>query len=114
MCPTCLGRVCLDPLALADIVRSLRRSRARLAVLVALGELEVATSSEIAVRARISHRHVEGVMIGNMPEFRPAMSLVGLGLVVPRMSHLGHSFGLSAMGRGVLARLEQRELPRFT
>jgi len=52
-------------------------------------------------------------MIGRLPEFRPAMSLVALGLVTPRLSHLGAAFEITTKGRLVLAMMANRELPRL-
>lgn len=102
----------MDPLDLSDVVRSLRRSRGRVAALVALGELDVASPAELAARAGLSPRHILGIMIGQMPGFAPRSSLVALGLATPRLTRHGAAFGITPKGRAVLAALPRREVPR--
>lgn len=102
----------MDLLDLAIIVRSLRRSRGRSSSFAALVDLGVASPAELAARAGMSRKHVKGVMIGAMPGFQPALSLVALGLAVPRLTRHGVAFAATEKARVVLAALERREVPR--
>lgn len=104
-----LGRVVsIHPLEFADVLRSLRRSRARRDAFWSLLALKIASPEELAEHAGFSVEHVRGVMIGDMPGFRPEASLVALGLASPRLTRLGPAFASTRKAEVVGAMLVSR------
>jgi len=101
----------IDPFDLARIVRALRRSRARRAALRALLELRVASSPELAARARVGRADVEGALVGRMPRYRPRLSLASLGLATPCPTQEGVVFAATDKALALASVLSEREIP---
>ncbi|HUR69153.1 MAG TPA: archaellum operon transcriptional activator EarA family protein [Candidatus Thermoplasmatota archaeon] len=95
---------------LDDIVRSFRRSRDRVSVFLACMALGRAPVPEIAARSGVEPTRVLAVMEGQLPWFKPAYSLVQLGLMVPMTTAHGPSYEPTRAAAGVLDALRARAL----
>lgn len=84
---------------LLDIARSLRRSHGRRRVLLALHELERATLAQLAEHARMETKRVHAVLHGQLPGFRPELSLLALGLATTEHAVEGASYAITARGQ---------------
>lgn len=91
---------------LLEIGRSMRRSYARRAVLCALDELGTAHAARIAERSRQTAQRVHAVLHGNLPGFRPDLSLLALELVRTAGGE-GSVYEITARGRLVVKSLQR-------
>jgi DNA-binding MarR family transcriptional regulator len=92
----------------SPLLLSLRRSRNRLRVLRAAGELGSATVAQLARRAGIPLNAVWPAIFGDDEGYRRDLSLSRLELVRVRLTRLGDVIEITEHGREVLALLEER------
>lgn len=88
----------MDPIPAAH-EKSLRRSRVRLHVLLALSSLGEAYVGQISRLRGIPWGRVKACLLGKPPGYRVELSLVGLGLVKERRSRAGTMFVITTAGR---------------
>lgn len=76
----------------ADAERSIRRSRVRARVLVMLCSMGEGYVASIARAAGVEWRRCAGALTGRMPDYRPELGLVALGLVEERRTANGRLY----------------------
>ena len=98
---------------LLDIRYSLRRSRIRVAILLALLRLDESYLSDLARLAGADPARADGALYGDNEEYRRSDGLVSLGLVVAKKKKDRVVFSLTDLGRQV-ATAWQRDMRHQT
>lgn len=80
------------PLPDSPVVRSVRRSRARLKVLLALARKREAYVAELSRATGLRDHRVRAALEGHDGTYRPQLSLVGLGLATSAVTEQGIVF----------------------
>lgn len=102
MPPACiLPRMPVDP----HHLRSIRRSRIRRALLLALAALGTAYLGGLAAAAGTTSALAHRALHGRLPDYRPALAPVALGLVRVEEHADGALYALTASGRALAAEL---------
>jgi len=79
--------------------RSVRRSRVRLQVLLAVSSLGEAYIGQVSRLTGIPWPRVKWALLGHPPQYRVELSLVGVGLVREKITPAGTVFAITSAGR---------------
>lgn len=90
--------------------RSLRRAQGRRRVLLAVASLSVSYAGPLAEAAGVSRRQLFGILLGDLPRYSVALSLVRLGLVRAVETPLGCVYEVTSRGRRKARQLAAREV----
>jgi predicted transcriptional regulator with HTH domain len=83
----------------AESERSVRRSRARMRVLILLSSLGEAYPRQLAKATGLDATRLKWILHGHLPQYKPELSLIPLGLVRERASGTGKVYECTNKGR---------------